>query len=75
MEAMVITMPSTAIRRELRRPLDVTMPTFESRTSTIGNSITRPKARKRTVTNPKYDSAESSRWMSWVWKVKRKPAA
>ena len=64
-----------AIRRELRRPLEVTMPTLESRTRMIGNSITRPKARKRIVTKPKYDSADSISWMSWVWKVNRKPAA
>jgi hypothetical protein len=53
MTAEKITTPSTAMRRELRRRLDVTMPTFESRTRMIGNSITMPKARKSMVTKPK----------------------
>ena len=41
------------MRRELRRRAELTMPTLESRTSTIGNSITTPKAMKSTVTKPK----------------------
>src|ERR1035437_3555694 len=61
MRAEKITIPSTAMRRELRSRLEVTMPTFDSRTRTIGNSITTPKARKRMVRSEEHTSELQSR--------------
>ena len=51
------------------------MPTFESRTRKIGNSITRPKARNSVVMKLKYASAVSINVTSEVWKLYRNPDA
>ena len=48
-----IVIPRIAIRRDRSSRFEVTMPTFESSTRKIGNSITSPKARKSVVMNPK----------------------
>ena len=62
-------------RREALRRALVTIPTFESRTRTIGNSMTSPKPTNMVATNPKYPSAVQAFCSSPVPKLERKPMA
>ena len=73
--AATIAMTRSACRLRAARACDVTIPTFESSTRTIGNSIARPNARNSVVTKPKYASAVMRAWRSGDWKLRRKADA